>query len=94
MLEAVVADELLDVDAAVAQRAALPVRLGDLGGEGDHALQAGLDFGHVGAHVASTGSGSGVSRPRRARASMRSSSSPSSGASTAKAASGASASTA
>ena len=88
------ADELLDVDAAVAQRAALSVGLGDLGGEGDDALQAGLDFGHVGAHVASTGSGSGVSRARRARASMRSSSSPSSGASTTKAASGASASTA
>src|SRR3954470_19863814 len=88
------ADELLDVDAAVAQRAALAVGLGDLGGEGDDALQAGLDFGHVGAHVvASTGSGSGISRARSARAAMRSSSSPSSGRSTAKAASGASART-
>ena len=86
------ADELLDVDAAVAQRAALPVGLGDLGGEGDDALQAGLDFGHVGAHVASTGSGSGMSRARSTRAVMRSSSSPSSGRRTAKAASGASAS--
>ena len=68
LLEGDRADELLDVDAAVAQRAALPVGLGDLGGEGDDALQAGLDFGHVGAHVASTGSGSGVSRARSARA--------------------------
>ena len=61
LLEGHAADELLDVDAAVAQRAALPVGLGDLGGEGDDALQAGLDFGHVGGHVASTGSGSGIS---------------------------------
>ena len=35
-----VADELLDVDAAVAQRAALAVGLGDLGGEGDYAFEA------------------------------------------------------
>ena len=40
LLERHVADELLDVDAAVAQRAALPVGLGDLGGEGDYALEA------------------------------------------------------
>ena len=40
------ADEVLDVDAAVAQRAALAVGLGDLGGEGDDALEAGLDFAH------------------------------------------------
>ena len=40
-------DEVLDVDAAVAQRAALLVGLGDLGGEGDDAFQAGLDLGHV-----------------------------------------------
>ena len=39
-------DELLDVDAAVAQGAALAVGLGDLGGEGDDALEAGLDFAH------------------------------------------------
>ena len=38
------ADEVLDVDAAVAQRAALAVGLGDLGGEGDDALEARLDL--------------------------------------------------
>ena len=37
------ADQILDVDAAIAQRAAFPVGLGDLGLEGDHALQAGLE---------------------------------------------------
>ena len=46
LLEGDAADEVLDVDAAVAQRAALLVGLGDLGGEGDDALQAGLDFAH------------------------------------------------
>ena len=40
LLERHVADELLDVDAAVAQRAAGAVGLGDLGGEGDYALEA------------------------------------------------------
>ena len=45
LLERDVADQLLDVDAAVAQRAAGPVGLGDLGGEGDDAFEAGLDFG-------------------------------------------------
>ena len=34
------ADEVLDVDAAVAQRAAVLVRLGDLGLEGDDAFQS------------------------------------------------------
>ena len=38
------ADEVLDVDAAVAQRAALFVGLGDLGGEGDDAFEARLDL--------------------------------------------------
>ena len=38
------ADEFLDVDAAVAQRAALFVGLGDLGGEGDDAFEARLDL--------------------------------------------------
>ena len=47
LLERDAADELLDVDAAVAQRAALPVGLGDLGREGDDALEAGLDLAHV-----------------------------------------------
>ena len=41
------ADEVLDVDAAVAQRAALLVGLGDLGGEGDDAFEAGLDAARV-----------------------------------------------
>ena len=44
LLERHGADQLLDVDAAVAQRAARAVGLGDLGGEGDHAFEAGLDF--------------------------------------------------
>jgi hypothetical protein len=48
------ADEILDVDAAVAQRPAVAVGLGDLGGEGDDALQTGLH--PVRAHVASSGS--------------------------------------
>ena len=38
------ADEVLDVDAAVAQRAAVFVGLGDLGGEGDDAFEARLDL--------------------------------------------------
>ena len=46
LLERHLADEVLDVDAAIAQRAALLVGLGDLGGEGDDALEAGLDFTH------------------------------------------------
>ena len=41
------AHEILDVDAAVAQRAPGPVGLGYLGGEGDDAFQTGLDFAHV-----------------------------------------------
>ena len=47
LLERHLADEVLDVDAAIAQRAALLVGLGDLGGEGDDAFQAGLDFAHA-----------------------------------------------
>ena len=47
LLERHLADELLDVDAAVAQGAALAVGLGDLGREGDDALEAGLDFAHA-----------------------------------------------
>ena len=47
LLEGDRADEVLDVDAAVAQRAALLVGLGDLRGEGDDALQARLDFAHA-----------------------------------------------
>src|SRR5204863_7755938 len=41
------ADQVLDVDAAVAQRAAFPVRFSDLGLEGDHALQPRLEIGHL-----------------------------------------------
>ena len=40
LLERDLAHQLLDVDAAVAQRAARPVGLGDLGREGDYALEA------------------------------------------------------
>ena len=40
-------DELLDVDAAVAQRRPFLVGLGDLGLEGDDALQAVVDLGHA-----------------------------------------------
>ena len=40
------ADEVLDVDAAVAQRAALLVGLGDLGLEGDDALESRHEVGH------------------------------------------------
>ena len=44
LLEVEPADQLLDVDAAVAQRAAVAVGLGDFGGEGEYSLQAILDF--------------------------------------------------
>ena len=40
LLERDVPDELLDVDAAVAERAAVAVGLGDLGRERDYALEA------------------------------------------------------
>ncbi len=43
------ADEILDVDAAIAQRATGPVGLGDLGCEGDHAFKARLDLRCAGA---------------------------------------------
>ena len=39
LLERVAADELLDVDAAVAERRSLAVRLGDLRLERDHAFE-------------------------------------------------------
>ena len=42
MLVGDAADEVLDVDAAVAQGASGSVGLGDLGGEGDDAFKAGL----------------------------------------------------
>jgi hypothetical protein len=41
-----VPDDVLDVDAAVTQRGAFLVGLGDLGLEGDDALQAVVDLGH------------------------------------------------
>jgi hypothetical protein len=40
LLEGHVADDVLDVDAAVAERSAVLVGLGDLGGEGDDAFEA------------------------------------------------------
>ena len=46
LLERVAADELLDVDAAVAKRRALPVGLGDLRLEGDHALEPRVEVAH------------------------------------------------
>jgi hypothetical protein len=47
LLERHPADDLLDVDPAVAEGGALLVRLGDLGLEGDDALQAVVDLGHA-----------------------------------------------
>jgi hypothetical protein len=44
VLERDVADELLDVDAAIAQRATCAVRLSDLGRERNYAFEAGLNF--------------------------------------------------
>ena len=41
-----VPDELLDVDAAVAERAAVAVGLGDLGLDGDDALETRLEVAH------------------------------------------------
>ena len=49
LLERHRADELLDVDAAVPQRAAVAVGLGDLGLERDDALEARLEVAHGGA---------------------------------------------
>ena len=46
LLEGDGADQLLDVDAAIAQRAAVAVGLGDLGRERDDALEPGLDLAH------------------------------------------------
>jgi hypothetical protein len=42
-----VADELLDVDAAIAENAAFAVGLGDLGLDGDDAFEARLEVGHT-----------------------------------------------
>jgi hypothetical protein len=46
VLERRAPDQILDVDAAIAQHAALPVGFGDLRRERDNALQAGLHFAH------------------------------------------------
>ena len=46
VLVRVVADELLDVDAAVAEHAAFAVGLGDLGLDGDDAFEPRLEVGH------------------------------------------------
>ena len=47
VLERHLADEVLDVDSAVAQRAAVAIGLGDLGLERDHAFEAGLEIAHA-----------------------------------------------
>ena len=65
LLERHPADELLDVDAAVPQRAALPVGLGDLGGEGDDAFEAGLDFAHAAGLSGKSGRAGNTSGARR-----------------------------
>jgi hypothetical protein len=44
LLEVKPADQLLDVDPAVAKRAAVAVGLGDFGGKGVHALQTIVNF--------------------------------------------------
>ena len=54
VLERVAADELLDVDAAIAERAAVLVRLGDLRLERDHAFEPRAEFS--GAHSLRRGS--------------------------------------
>ena len=43
VLEADAADQIVDVDAAVPQRPAVPIGFGDRGVEGDHTLQAGYE---------------------------------------------------
>ena len=96
LLERHGADEVLDVDAAVAQRAALAVGLGDRRGERDDALEAGTDLGRRvvvdSGHPDTSRSRSSVRR--RSRSARRASSSPSSGRRTNTASSGARASTA
>jgi hypothetical protein len=46
LLEGHRADEILDIDPAVAESTSGPVRLGDLGREGDDAFEPRLDFSH------------------------------------------------
>ena len=59
-------DEILDVDPAVAERAAVAVGLGDLRLEGDDALEARLELAHRSPRSARMGrSGRYLSRPRR-----------------------------
>ena len=50
VLERVLADELLDVDPAIPERAAVPVRLGDLRLERDHSLEARTEITRWRAH--------------------------------------------
>jgi hypothetical protein len=45
LLKRHIPDQVLDVHASVAERSTGSVRLGDLGGEGDYALEARLNFG-------------------------------------------------
>ena len=49
------ADQVLDVDTAIAQGRALLVGLGDLRLERDHALEAVMDLNHVDSHVVANG---------------------------------------
>ena len=51
VVEADLADQVVDVDAAVAQRPAVPVGFGDGGVERHHAFEAGDEAGTVGRHV-------------------------------------------
>ena len=59
LLERVLPDQLLDVDAAVAKRSAFLVRLGNRGLERHHALEPGPDLVHV-VHRTAAGPGNGA----------------------------------
>ena len=69
LLERVAADQLLDVDAAVAERPAVAVGLGDLRLESDDALEPWLELAHRGGRYLSGagGRGSPVAARRRIR---------------------------
>ena len=56
LLERDAADEVLDVDAAVAKRTAVAIGLGDLRLEGDDALEARLELAHRSPRCSTTGS--------------------------------------
>ena len=67
LLEGDVPDEVLDVVPAVAEGATLLVGLGDLGGEGDDAFEAGLDFAHGGAFRSGDAAGASIVSHRYVR---------------------------